>query len=71
MPDGDAAEVDRAVAAARASFEEKTWRGLDPSKRERILWNIGDLLEQNRDELAGSSPGRTARPCAKPPAPTS
>jgi acyl-CoA reductase-like NAD-dependent aldehyde dehydrogenase len=44
VPDCDAAEVDRAVAVARASFQNKTWRGLDPSKRERILWKIGDLL---------------------------
>ena len=51
-PTRDAADVDRAVAAARASFEKKTWRGLDPSKRERILWNIGDLLVKHRDELA-------------------
>ena len=52
VPDADAAEIDRAVAAARASFESKTWRGLDPSKRERILRNIGDLLMKNRLELA-------------------
>ena len=52
VPDCDAAEVDCAVAIARASFENKTWCGLDPSKRERILWNIGDLLLQHRDELA-------------------
>jgi aldehyde dehydrogenase (NAD+) len=52
VPDADAADVDRAVAAARASFEKKSWRGMDPSKRERILWNIADLLMKNRDELA-------------------
>jgi aldehyde dehydrogenase (NAD+) len=52
VPDADAHDVDRAVAAARASFEKKSWRGMDPSKRERILWNIGELLMKNRDELA-------------------
>ena len=52
VPDTDADGVDCAVAAARASFEKKTWRGLDPSKRERILWNIGELLLKNRAELA-------------------
>ncbi|MBZ5624311.1 MAG: aldehyde dehydrogenase family protein [Acidobacteriia bacterium] len=52
VPDADACDVDRAVAAARASFEKKTWRGMDPSKRERILWNIGDLLMKHREELA-------------------
>ena len=52
VPDGNACDVDRAVAAARANFESRAWRGLDPSKRERILWNIGDLLMKYRDELA-------------------
>jgi acyl-CoA reductase-like NAD-dependent aldehyde dehydrogenase len=67
VPDCDAAEVDRAVAIARASFENKTWRGLDPSKRERILWNIGDLLLQHSDELAkliSQETGKTLREAA-------
>ena len=67
VPDCDAAEVDRAVAIARASFENKTWRGLDPSKRERILWKIGDLLIQHREELAkliSQETGKTLREAA-------
>jgi aldehyde dehydrogenase (NAD+) len=52
VPDADACDVDCAVAAARESFEKKSWRGMDPSKRERILWSIADLLMKNRDELA-------------------
>ena len=52
VPDADAFDVDRAVAAAWASFEKKSWRGMGPSKRERILWNIADLLAKHRDELA-------------------
>ncbi|HWC99490.1 MAG TPA: aldehyde dehydrogenase family protein [Candidatus Sulfopaludibacter sp.] len=52
VPDCDESDVNRAVAAARASFETKTWRGLDPSQRERILWNIGDAIERHGDELA-------------------
>ena len=67
VPDCDAAEIDRAVAVARASFENKTWRGLDPSKRERILWKIGDLLLQHRDELSkliSQETGKTLREAA-------
>src|SRR3954468_6675506 len=67
VPDADAVEVDRAVAAARASFENKTWRGLDPSKRERILHRIGDLLLERRDELArivSQETGKTLREAA-------
>jgi aldehyde dehydrogenase (NAD+) len=67
VPDFDAAAVDRAVAAARAAFDNKTWRGLDPSKRESILWNIGDLLLKYRDELArliSQETGKTLREAA-------
>jgi acyl-CoA reductase-like NAD-dependent aldehyde dehydrogenase len=45
-------EVARAVARARASFADKRWRGMDPSKREQILWNIAEGLLRHRDELA-------------------
>jgi len=67
VPDCDAAEVDCAVATARASFQNKTWRGLDLSKRERILWKIGDLLLQYRDELSkliSQETGKTLREAA-------
>ena len=63
-PDGNAVDIDRAVGAARASFEAKTWRGMDPSKRERILWNLGDLLLKYRKDLAElivSENGKTFR----------
>jgi acyl-CoA reductase-like NAD-dependent aldehyde dehydrogenase len=52
VPDCEAADVDRAVAAARASFEKKSWRGLDPSKKEAILWRFADLLEKHKEEVA-------------------
>ncbi|HXB67676.1 MAG TPA: aldehyde dehydrogenase family protein [Candidatus Acidoferrales bacterium] len=67
VPDHDAADVDRAVAGARASFENQTWRGLDASKRERILWNIGELLMKHRDQLAAiisQENGKTLREAA-------
>src|SRR3954465_9202799 len=66
-PDGDSGAVDAAVAVARDTFEKKTWRAMDPSKRERILWNLGDLLMKYRDELAGiiaSENGKTVREAA-------
>jgi aldehyde dehydrogenase (NAD+) len=67
VPDGGPEAVDAAVAAARESFEKKTWRGLDPSKRERILWNIADLLVKYRAELSSiisSENGKTVREAA-------
>src|SRR5688572_6537497 len=52
VPDADAGDVNRAVAAARASFEDKRWRGKDPSEKERILWRFADLIEREKDKLA-------------------
>ena len=41
-----------AIAAARRSFDEKAWTGLTPAVRGKILWRIGDLLEEHADEIA-------------------
>lgn len=51
IPDGGAAEVDAAVAAARRAFEGG-WGQSRPAERERILLKLADLIEQNADELA-------------------
>ena len=45
-------DVDRAVAAARAAFDDGRWSGLAPMKRERIMHKLADLLEANADEFA-------------------
>jgi acyl-CoA reductase-like NAD-dependent aldehyde dehydrogenase len=52
VPDAGAGEVDRAVRAARRTFENRSWRGMNGSKRERIIWRIGELIEKNKEELA-------------------
>jgi aldehyde dehydrogenase (NAD+) len=52
VPDAAQADVDRAVAAARTSFEKKTWRGMDPSRKEKILWDLSALLVKHKQELA-------------------
>lgn len=45
-------DTERAIAAARRSFDQGDWTGLTPAERGKILWRIGDLLEQHVDELA-------------------
>ena len=52
VPDANMADVDRAVAAARKSFEKKSWRGMDPSRKEKILWDLSALIERNKEELS-------------------
>jgi acyl-CoA reductase-like NAD-dependent aldehyde dehydrogenase len=51
VPDAGPADVDRAVKAARRTFEEGAWRRMDVSKREKIIWRIGELIERNKEEL--------------------
>ena len=50
--EGDKADVDEAVKAARKAYEEGKWSKMGPHERARYLLKIGDLIEQNADELA-------------------
>jgi phenylacetaldehyde dehydrogenase len=50
--DASDADVDRAVAAARAAFEDGRWSNLPPNKRERFLNKLADLLEAHAQEFA-------------------
>ena len=52
VAEGDAADVDRAVGAARACFESDGWRKLAPRQRGRMLAKAADLLESRLDEFA-------------------
>ncbi|MCC5870098.1 MAG: aldehyde dehydrogenase family protein [Gammaproteobacteria bacterium] len=52
VPAGAAADVDRAVAAAREAFDTGPWPRMTPMERASILWKIADALEANIDELA-------------------
>jgi len=52
VAEGDQADIDRAVKAARKAFESGPWRDLLPSKRGSLLWKLADLLEANLEELA-------------------
>lgn len=64
VPDASAADVDAAVAAARASFESRSWRGKDSSEKELILWRLADLMDKHKHELAAlesAENGKTVR----------
>jgi acyl-CoA reductase-like NAD-dependent aldehyde dehydrogenase len=41
-----------AVEAARAAFEHPEWRGMDPSKRGRLLYQLGQVLRDAFEDLA-------------------
>jgi gamma-glutamyl-gamma-aminobutyraldehyde dehydrogenase/4-guanidinobutyraldehyde dehydrogenase/NAD-dependent aldehyde dehydrogenase len=48
----DGADVDVAVAAARAAFEDRRWAGMSPARRKRVMVRFGDLVQQHGEELA-------------------
>ena len=52
VAEGDAADVDLAVKAARKAFDSGPWRKTDARDRGRMLYKLADLIEQNVDELA-------------------
>ncbi|MBF8221152.1 aldehyde dehydrogenase [Halomonas sp. 328] len=48
----DAADAERAVAAARAAHARGDWARLAPAKRKRVLLRLAELMEAHKDELA-------------------
>lgn len=52
VAEGDAADIDDAVRAARAALEQGPWSRMSPSARGRIIHRIGDLILEHLDELA-------------------
>ncbi len=52
VAEAEAEDVDRAVAAARRSFDRGTWRDLPPAERAKALWQVGDMIEERATEFA-------------------
>src|SRR5213082_818542 len=52
VAEGDKADIDLAVKAARKAFEDGPWPKLSASERGRLLHKLADLIEQNQEELA-------------------
>jgi len=50
--DASDADVDRAVAAARAAFDDGRWSDLPPKVRERTILKLADLIEAHAAEFA-------------------
>src|SRR5947208_8402950 len=52
VAEGDKADVDLAVKAARKAFEDGPWPKMNASERGRLLNKLADLIEQHHEELA-------------------
>lgn len=49
---GQAADVDLAVRAARAAFEDRRWAGKPPAQRKRVLQRFSEKILAAKEELA-------------------
>jgi aldehyde dehydrogenase (NAD+) len=52
VAEGNKADIDLAVKAARKAFESGPWPRMSPSDRGRLLHKLADAIEANKDELA-------------------
>ncbi len=52
VAEGDAADIDLAVAAARRAFDSGPWSRMSGSERGRLIYKLADLVEKHQEELA-------------------
>ena len=62
VPEGTQADVDRAVAAAKAAFPG--WRDTTPGERSLAMLKLADLLESNAEELNALESANVGKPMA-------
>ena len=63
VAEGNAADVDRAVAAARRAFEGP-WRSMRASERGQILLRLAELMKSHADEIAALESLDAGKPIA-------
>ncbi|MEX1147994.1 MAG: aldehyde dehydrogenase family protein, partial [Sphingomonadales bacterium] len=52
LPEGSAADVDRAVDAARQAFGDGRWQYQPPLARKAVLLRLAELVDEHHEELA-------------------
>jgi aldehyde dehydrogenase (NAD+) len=52
IAEGDSADIDRAVAAARRAFEDGPWPRFTPAGRQAVLLRLADLLDARAEDFA-------------------
>jgi acyl-CoA reductase-like NAD-dependent aldehyde dehydrogenase len=52
IAEGDKADVDEAVKAARKAFDTGAWPSMGPHQRARLMFQIAELIDDHADELA-------------------
>ena len=62
VPQGTAADVDRAVEAAKKAWPE--WKETTPQERSELLLKLADLIDEHTDELAEIESRNVGKPIA-------
>jgi len=62
VPDASAADVDRAVKAARAAFDSGPWKDTTAQDRGRALFEIARIIRERAGELAELETRNTGKP---------
>ncbi|MBI1247866.1 aldehyde dehydrogenase family protein [bacterium] len=52
VAEGEKADVDKAVAAARRAFDSGPWPAMTPSQRGKLIWKLADLMDRHIEEFA-------------------
>lgn len=65
VPDGQEADIDSAVAAARRAFDDPTgWSAVEPAERAATLRRFADAVEARKDEFARRVSAQNGMPIA-------
>jgi len=62
VPDANAADVAKAVAAARAAFDSGEWKDTTAQDRGRVLFKLAEIVRSRADELAELETRNTGKP---------
>ncbi|MFQ5415254.1 MAG: aldehyde dehydrogenase family protein, partial [Phycisphaerae bacterium] len=52
VAEGDQADVDLAVKAARRAFDSGPWRNMGAAQRGRLMYKLADLIEAHQQDIA-------------------
>src|SRR5690242_18554852 len=61
-PDANGADVDRAVCAARAAFDDGPWQDSTAQERGRTLLRLAGIVRHRAEELAALETRNTGKP---------
>jgi betaine-aldehyde dehydrogenase len=61
-PDASAADVDRAVKAARAAFDDGPWKNTTAQDRGRVLFKLAQIVRDRAEELAELETRNSGKP---------